>query len=108
VEAFSEGVQADTSGSLSTGELTLMLGFKKPVSRLDWFPYAIKGLKVSDISVEGEGQKARITFKAAVLKGLALSSPELLSVVKYIEGGRQKAVRVSVSLTKTGGPNIRF
>lgn len=101
VEAFSTGVQAETTGSLSTGEFTVTLTFKEAASRIEWFPHADKALKVTDISVEGEGQNARITFKAAAMKGHELSSPELASVVTYRQGGRQKAVRVSVPLMKT-------
>jgi thiol:disulfide interchange protein DsbD len=101
VEAFSMGVHAETTGSLPAGELTITLTFNEPASRIDWFPYADKALKVTDISVEGDGQNARIAFKAAVLKGHELSSPELPSVVTFAQGGSRKAVRVSVPLMKT-------
>jgi thiol:disulfide interchange protein DsbD len=100
VEDFSAGVQGETTGSLSTGELTITLNFNEAASRVDWFPHTIKGLKVTDISVEGEGQNARITFKAAAMKGHDLSSPELASVVTFRQGGRQKAVRISIPLIK--------
>jgi thiol:disulfide interchange protein DsbD len=105
VEAFSAGVQAKTAGSLpqdsSAGEFTIELTFKSAASKIEWFPFAIKSLKVTDISVEGEGQSSRINFKAALMKGHDVSLPELASVVTYTQSGHQRAVRVSVPLMKT-------
>jgi DsbC/DsbD-like thiol-disulfide interchange protein len=100
VEPFSTGVQAETTGSLETGEFTIALTFKEAASKVEWFPHAMKALKVTDISVEGEGSNVRITFKAATMKGHELPSHELPSVVTFRQGGRHKAVRISVPLVK--------
>jgi DsbC/DsbD-like thiol-disulfide interchange protein len=100
VEAFAAGVQAKATGSIpvdgSAGEFNIELTFKDDASNIEWFPFTVKSLKVTDISVEG----TQIKFKAAVMKGHELSSPELASVVTFTEGGNPRAVRVAVPLVK--------
>jgi thiol:disulfide interchange protein DsbD len=104
VEAFAAGVRAESSGSVpddgSLGSFTIDLVFKADASHIEWFPFAVKALKLTDISVEGEGPRAQITFKAGVMKGHELSSTELSSVVTFMESGHQRAVRVSVPLVQ--------
>ena len=103
VEAFSAGVQASISGTLpqdgSAGEFTIRLDFQNPPAKMDWFPYTVKGLRVTDVSAKTEGTNAEIRFKAALMKGHELSSRELASVVSFSDsGGIRKAVRIAIPL----------
>ncbi len=104
VEAFSAGVQISFSGSLpqdgSAGEFTVRLDFRNPPEKLEWFPYAVSALRITDEVTKVEGNSAEIRFKGALMKGHELSSsPELASVVAYRDsGGKRKAVRVPIPL----------
>ncbi len=95
------GIQASVTGALleNAGDFTLSLTFKEAPKSVEWFPHAVKGLRVSDTSIETEGSRTNITFQATVRKGQNLPSDELSSVVVYVDPrGQRRAVVVQVPL----------
>jgi DsbC/DsbD-like thiol-disulfide interchange protein len=102
VEAFSAGVQLSVSGTLpgdgSAGEFAVRLDFSNSPAKLEWFPYTVRGLRITEEAVKVEGTSAEIRFKAALMKGHELSSRELGSVVTYDSGGEHMALRVAIPL----------
>jgi thiol:disulfide interchange protein DsbD len=103
VEPLMQGVEVGTAGELprdgSPGAFTISLVFKNAPTRVDWFPYAVNELRVTDAQIQTEGTESRIEFNIALLKGHELSATELPTVITYEEtDGRQKAIRVMVPL----------
>jgi thiol:disulfide interchange protein DsbD len=104
VEPLMQGVEVGTAGELpsdgSPGEFTVSLAFKDAPSRVDWFPYAVRELRVTDAQITTEAAESRIDFEIALLKGHELSANELPTVITYEdESGQHKAFRVLVPLT---------
>jgi thiol:disulfide interchange protein DsbD len=106
VEPLMQGVEVGTAGELprdgSPGEFTVSLVFESPPTRVDWFPYAFKELRVTDARIQTEAAESRIEFKVALLKGHELSANELPTVITYEdEAGQHQALRVLVPLLGT-------
>jgi DsbC/DsbD-like thiol-disulfide interchange protein len=96
-------VQASVAGALleNAGDFTLSLTFKEAPKSVEWFPHAVKGLRIGDVSIRTEGSRTNITFQATVMKGRELSSDELSSVVVYVDPqGNRRAVQVQVPFEK--------
>ena len=93
-------VSVDRSGGRQAGgTYTVTLAWPGPVTHVDWFPVPGPAVQMSDVTVSAKGSRARITFRASVLKGLKLDRDTMESVVAYTDAtGRRRGVRVDVPL----------
>jgi len=93
-------VSVDRSGGKQAGgTYTVTLAWPGPVTDVEWFPVPGPAVETRDVKVSAKGSRARITFRASVLKGLKLDRDTMESVVAYTDAkGRRRGVRVDVPL----------
>ncbi len=81
------------------GTFSVAVDWKTPPARVEWFPEADPALAISNVKVDGEGGRSKITFDAEIYEGQTLGVNELPTLVVFTDtGGARRGLPVIVRL----------
>ncbi|MBI4530052.1 MAG: hypothetical protein HY709_00895 [Candidatus Latescibacteria bacterium] len=96
---FTTNIRGNIPTDATSGTFAVVLHWKAPPGRIEWFPTSIVGLKLDRVSFTTEGNQTHLTFTVRVMPGQKLSVDWLETLVVYTDAtGERRGVNVPVRL----------